>query len=178
MTSNSTRLPVPYVVPITVFGSTCATTFSLVRCFAIADGAEVGGELRHNTGQNRIRHALASVAHGQTISAVCALAASPLPFSACRVPGLWRALADYRDLPTFCHPSIAALQPGNEGRDYVLRRVLRRAVRYGRQTLSAPVPSLRTPVLSVKCTAYASRPIHGLELRDGCGKGRRPRCDC
>ena len=28
-------------------------------------------------------------------------------------------------------------QPGSDGRDYVLRRVLRRGGRYGRQTLSA-----------------------------------------
>lgn len=36
--------------------------------------------------------------------------------------------------PFFLLPPDGA-QPGNEGRDYVLRRVLRRAVRYGREVL-------------------------------------------
>jgi alanyl-tRNA synthetase len=48
----------------------------------------------------------------------------------------YRVIADHIRTLTFAITDGA--EPGNDGRNYVLRRILRRAVRYGRQTLGVP----------------------------------------
>ena len=48
----------------------------------------------------------------------------------------YRVIADH--IRTLAISIADGARPGNEGREYVLRRVLRRAVRYGRETLKAP----------------------------------------
>ncbi|QDZ21374.1 alanine--tRNA ligase [Chloropicon primus] len=47
----------------------------------------------------------------------------------------YRVIADH--IRTLCISIADGARPGNEGREYVLRRVLRRAVRYGREVLKA-----------------------------------------
>ncbi len=59
----------------------------------------------------------------------------------------YRIIADHIRCLTFALTDGAA--PGNEGRDYVLRRILRRAVRHGRQTLNVKHPFLHELVPGV-----------------------------
>jgi alanyl-tRNA synthetase len=59
----------------------------------------------------------------------------------------YRVIADHIRTLTFALTDGAA--PGNEGRNYVLRRILRRAERYGRQYLGAGKPFLSDLVPSV-----------------------------
>jgi alanyl-tRNA synthetase len=59
----------------------------------------------------------------------------------------YRVIADHIRALTFALTDGAA--PGNEGRNYVLRRILRRAERYGRQYLGATKPFLCDLVPSV-----------------------------
>jgi alanyl-tRNA synthetase len=47
----------------------------------------------------------------------------------------YRVISDH--IRTLCISIADGARPGNEGREYVLRRVLRRAVRYGREVLNA-----------------------------------------
>jgi alanyl-tRNA synthetase len=48
----------------------------------------------------------------------------------------YRVVADH--IRTLCFAIADGSRPGNEGREYVLRRVLRRGVRYGREVLGGP----------------------------------------
>jgi alanyl-tRNA synthetase len=67
----------------------------------------------------------------------------------------YRVIADHIRALTFALTDGA--QPGNEGRDYVLRRILRRAERYGRQYLGTQRPflcDLVRPVVDVMQHAF------------------------
>ena len=47
----------------------------------------------------------------------------------------YRVVADH--IRTLCFAIADGARPGNDGRNYVLRRILRRAVRYGQDVLKA-----------------------------------------
>ncbi|WP_133126891.1 alanine--tRNA ligase [Legionella nagasakiensis] len=84
---------------------------------------------------------------------------------------LIRAIADLSDIKDMEHPSLKVIadhiracafliadgvMPGNEGRGYVLRRIIRRAVRHGNK-LRLPIPffyNLVTPLIDVMGEAY------------------------
>ncbi|MEZ6192198.1 MAG: alanine--tRNA ligase [Phycisphaerales bacterium] len=67
----------------------------------------------------------------------------------------YRVLADHIRCLTFALTDGAV--PSNEGRGYVLRRILRRAVRYGRQTLGVSEPFFYKLVDSVVAARWAMR---------------------
>ena len=62
----------------------------------------------------------------------------------------YRVIADHGRCLTFALTDGAA--PGNEGRGYVLRRILRRGVRYGRQNLGQAEPFLHKLVPTIVAT--------------------------
>ncbi len=75
----------------------------------------------------------------------------------------YRVIADHLRCLTFALTDGAV--PGNEGRGYVLRRILRRAVRYGRQYLNMREPflcDLVTPLVAHMAEAFPElRSAHG-----------------
>ena len=107
----------------------------------------------------------------------------------------YRVIADHIRTLTFAITDGA--EPGNEGRNYVLRRILRRAVRYGRQTLGVPgvflaelvptvvqsmgdfFPELRTRpdhvqrVIRDEEEAFGRTLANGLALFDKASQGRK-----
>lgn len=68
----------------------------------------------------------------------------------------YRVVADH--IRTLCFAIADGSRPGNEGREYVLRRVLRRGVRYGRETLGEP-GRCRGRGWQAVCSAHSTHPL-------------------
>ena len=73
----------------------------------------------------------------------------------------YRVVADH--IRTLSFAIADGARPGNEGREYVLRRILRRAVRYGQQNLNAPqgfFAKLVAPFVALMSEAYPELETH------------------
>ncbi|OAY78554.1 Alanine--tRNA ligase [Ananas comosus] len=90
---------------------------------------------------------------------------------------LWRVGADDVDKKDMAYRVVAdhirtlsfAIADGNEGREYVLRRILRRAVRYGREVLNAQegfFSSLVEVVVKVMGDVFPELKQHELKIKD------------
>eukprot|EP00899_Mesostigma_viride_P001732 jgi/Mesvir1/1155/Mv17662-RA.1 len=72
----------------------------------------------------------------------------------------YRVIADH--IRTLSFAIADGSQPGNDGREYVLRRILRRAVRYGREVLGASGPFLHKLVPTVVAVMGGAFPEVGV----------------